>query len=133
MVLFVAGALAAAVAGGGAYALTHDRADAVGSGQPVTPRHAVREAVTAVAPPISSGFIAQLASFHIRSNAEAEAARLRANGVQARVLQSRDYNELRRGFWVVYDGPFRTLAQARAAADASGVADAFGRPVTAVR
>lgn len=128
------GVLVAAAAGAGAYALTHDDGEGRVGPVPAAVQKPVDDddAGSTVAPLISRGFIAQLASFRMRSNAELEAARLRAKGVAARVLRSSDYNELRSGFWVVFAGPFHTLDAAAAAAEASGTADAFARPITAV-
>lgn len=79
-------------------------------------------------------YIAQLGSFRKKRNAETEAARLRQRGVDASVLRSNEYQELLRGYWVVYEGPYETKAAARAAvgdARRNGASGAFARPITA--
>jgi len=83
--------------------------------------------------PASSGYIAQLGSFTTESAAQAKAAQLRDRGLSPLVLESSRYAQLRPGYWVVYEGFFSTLAQARAAADHAksvGVTDAFARAVS---
>lgn len=79
-----------------------------------------------------SGIIAQLGSFRTRASADTEAARLRGRGIDAQVLLSNDYQELRSGYWVVYAGPFGRYEAANDAARRSGVSGAKARPVTPV-
>jgi len=85
------------------------------------------------ASPVGSGYIAQLGSFTTETAAQTKAAQLRDRGLSPLVLQSSGYAQLRPGYWVVYEGFFATLAQARAAADHAksvGVPDAFARAVS---
>jgi hypothetical protein len=65
-----------------------------------------------------SGWIVVLASVPLaggKASAQAQAHRLGAH-----VLRSSDYSGLSPGYWVVYRGPYKTAAEARARASGSG-------------
>ena len=69
-------------------------------------------------------------SFTQRDNAEAQLQSLKPLGLALRVIETRDYPNLREGFYAVVTGPFGDDAQARQALDAlSGkVKDAYIKP-----
>jgi hypothetical protein len=112
--------------GGSGGGSSHARAgvSATKGSAPVAPR----------APGGSTRYIAQLASFRGRANAQTEADRLAANGVHAKVLDSDDYPDvLRPNYYVVYAGFFdskRAAAAAARQARGAGSTDAFARPIT---
>ncbi|MFY9487768.1 MAG: RDD family protein [Solirubrobacterales bacterium] len=83
--------------------------------------------------PEFDGWITQLASFRRLVNAEDGRDTLIGVGVDARILRSNEINELRRGFWVVYAGPFATRDEAERVARRAGkkhAKGAFARMVT---
>lgn len=100
------GALALLALGGFAFS-GQDATDVGGNGA---------RPITASAGQHGGGWIVKAASLRGRGEADAEARRLRSHGITAHVLNSDDYKELRRGWFVVYLGPWAQQSSARAAA-----------------
>ncbi len=96
------------------------------------PAQAPQSAPTADAAP-PPRYLAQLGSFRLRADADRFAADLGVRGLDAAVLRSDAYVEMRPGYWVVYLGFFEDLGAAQAAAtqaNLKGTHDAFARQVT---
>jgi cell division septation protein DedD len=86
-------------------------------------------------PPGKSAFTVILASVPSRSEADAKLKSAQAAGISgAAILHSDDFPTLNRGYWVVFDGQYETIAQAQAqgATDRSkgGFTDAYPRFVS---